>query len=257
MFAATGAPSCTCAVRAELKPGLSEMLRSAPCVLDVPGAFCDGGAHAVCLRTLGGRQQYLAVLPSNYLADVHDLIRWAFRMPKFKVKLVNLTTHEVSSEGRHQPFANLDTYFNVVFEWVSRCEPGEYLAVADGSAGGAWPTVSSDSAVAGAYQTPYTPTAWGPLALNLTEAMTACRVAGADWAASALELEKASEATLSRAQVKSIVKLVQMGEARGTAVGPLRLLLRHYNLAQVKRRVTGKTSPPRTSTAKALATLRR
>ena len=120
---------------------------------------------------------------------------------------------------------------NVIFEWVSRCEPGDYLALADGSIDGEWPSVSSDSAVAGAYQTPYMTTTWGPLALTLTESLAACLIAGAPqgWTNSVVKLLSVSERTLTRARVKPIMKLVQSAETLGlrTAVCALRLFLRH------------------------------
>ena len=46
------------------------MARSVPCILELPGAFCCENAHVVSLRTLSGDQQYLAVSPTSYLADV-------------------------------------------------------------------------------------------------------------------------------------------------------------------------------------------
>ena len=202
----------------------------------------------VCLQTLGGELRYLGVLPTTALGDVTDLIRQAFRKPKFKVKLLSLRTLELSTDGHHQPFLNLDTSFNVVFEWVSRCEAGEYLAVTDGTVDGQWPSVSSDSAVAGAYQTPYMTTTWGPLALTLTETLAACLIAGAppSWTNTVVKLLNVSERTLSRRRVKSIIKLVDSAEALGlrTGVCALRLFLRHNDLVTAKRRYSRK-GPPR------------
>ena len=189
------------------------------------------------------------MLPTTLLADVTELIRQAYGKPKFKVKVICLRTLELSTEGHHQPFLNLGTSFNVVFEWVSRCEPGEYLAATDGSIDGEWPTsVSSDSAVAGAYQTPYMTTTWGPLALTLTESLAACLISGApsSWTHSVVKLLSVSERTLRRRRVKSIIKLVESAEALGlcTGVCALRLFLRNHHLVTAKRRYTRK-GPPR------------
>ena len=235
------------------------MLRSVPCILEVP---CCGSVHVASLQTLGGRPRHFAVLPTTLLADVTELIRLAYRKPKFKVKLLCLRTQELSTEGHHQPFASLDIYFNVIFEWISRCEPGDYLALADGSINGDWPSVSSDSAVAGAYQTPYMTTTWGPLALHLTEAISACLISGAPpcWTNSVVKLRSASERTLTRGIVKSIAKLVQAGETLGfrTAAGSLRLFLRHHNLMPAKRRYIRKAPPLKNKNmSKSLAQLRR
>ena len=209
----------------------------------------------VCLQTLGGEPRYLGVLPTTLLADVTELIRLVYRKPKFKVKLICLRTQELSTEGHHQPFANRDTYFNVIFEWVSRCEPGEYLAVTDGSIDGEWPpSVSSDSAVAGAYQTPYMTTTWGPLALTLTESLAACLFPGAppSWTNSVVTLLSVSGRTLTRRRVKSIIQLVESAEALGvrTGVCALRLFLRNHHLVTVKRRYTRKTPPRKHSILK-------
>ena len=247
------------------------MARVVPCVLE--GASCAEsfmlargqhqleGAYAVCLRTLGGGQLYLAVLPTTYLAEVSECICEAFHKLKFKVQLVNLSTLEVSSDVRHQPFLQRDTLFNVVFEWVSRCRPGDYLALTDGTVGGEWPSVSSDSAVAGgSYQTPYTTTLWAArLALRLPESLRACRIAGDTWRVAALV--RVSEATLTAGQVKCMLKLVRAADTNGfrADVGPLRLFLRHHRLLSMKRRHSCKTPPhtSRTNMANALRQMKK
>ena len=133
----------------------------------------------VSLRTLSGEQQYLAVSPTNYLADVRGLVCEAFQKPNFNVKLVNIATNEVSTKGHHQPFLNPDaSIYHVLFEWVPMYEHGEHLALTDGTVEGEWPTVSSDSAAAGGYQTPYMTNmigGCGSLALSWGEALNVGR----------------------------------------------------------------------------------
>ena len=152
------------------------MARLVPCIVELPGAFCCENAHMVSLRTLSGEQQYLAVSPTNYLADVRGLVCEAFQKPNFNVKLANTATNEVSTKGHHQPFLNPDaSIYHVLFQWVPMYEPGEHLALTDGTVDGEWPTVSSDSAAAGGYQTPYMTNmiGCGSVALNLEEALRA------------------------------------------------------------------------------------
>ena len=84
------------------------------------------------------------------LEFVRGLVCEAFCKPNFNVKLVNIATNEVSTKGHHQPFLNPDaSIYHVLFQWVPMYEPGEHLALTDGSVDGERPTVSSDSAAAG------------------------------------------------------------------------------------------------------------
>ena len=61
--------------------------------------------------------------------------------------------------------------------WVPVHELGGHLALTDGTVDGEWPTVSSDSAAAGGYQTPYMTNmiGCGSLALSLEEALSVRR----------------------------------------------------------------------------------
>ena len=158
-----------------------------------------------------------------------------------------MATLDVSWHGHHRPFMHRQTLFNVVFEWTCRCKPGDYLALTDGSVGGDWPSVSSDSAVAGGYQTPYTTKLWtGRLALSLHESLRACRVA--EDGRRLAKLLKVPEASLTAGHVKFMLKLVRAADTNGfrADVGPLRLFLRHLRLLPMKLRHTCKT-PPHTS----------
>ena len=138
-------------------------------------------------------------------------------------------------------------------------EPGEHLALTDGTVDGEWPTVSSDSAAAGGYQTPYMTNmiGCGSLALNLEEALRACRFSGEphEWTMAVCTLSSACESTLTCDQVKTIAKLVELGDALGlrTTVSPLRLLLRRHRLVPVKRRYIKKRKPLKYSLSKAFA----
>ena len=237
------------------------MARLVPCILELPGAFCCENAHMVSLRTLSGEQQYLAVSPTNYLADVRGLVCEAFQKPNFNVKLVNIATNEVSSKGHHQPFLNPDaSIYHVLFQWVPMYEPGEHLALTDGTVDGEWPTVSSDSAAAGGYQTPYTTNViggCGTLALSWEEALSVCRFSGGpqEWTMAVCRLSGACESTLTGDQVKTIVQLVELGDALGlrTTVSPLRLLLRRHRLVPVKRRHSRKCKALKYNLSKAFA----
>ena len=117
--------------------------------------------------------------PTNFLADVRGLVCEAFCKPNFDVNLGNVATDEVITKGHHQPFLNpASSVYHVLFQWVPLYEPGEHLALTDGTVDGEWPTVSSDSAAAGGYQTPYTTNmiSCGSLALSWEEALGVCRL---------------------------------------------------------------------------------
>ena len=77
--------------------------------------------------------------------------------------------------------------------------------------------------------------------------MAVCRLSGA------------CESTLTGDQVKTIVQLVELGEALGlrTTVSPLRLLLRRHRLVPVKRRYIKKRKPLKYSLSKAFADWKR
>ena len=228
------------------------MARLVPCILELPGAFCCENAHMVSLRTLSGERQYLAVSPTNYLADVRGLVCEAFQKPNFNVKLVNIATNEVITKGHHQPFLHPDaSIYHVLFQWVPLYEPGDHLALTDGTVHGEWPTVSSDSAAAGGYQTPHTTNmiSCGSLALSWDEALSVRRFSGGprEWKMAVCTLSSTCESTLTCDQVKTIAKLVELGDALGlrTTVSPLRLLLRRHRLVPVMRRYSRKRKPLR------------
>ena len=73
--------------------------------------------------------------------------------------------------------------------------------------------------------------------------MAVCRLSGA------------CESTLTGDQVKTMVQLVELGEALGlrTIVSPLRLLLRRHRLVPVKRRYIKKRKPLKYNLSKAFA----
>ena len=79
--------------------------------------------------------------------------------------------------------------------------------------------------------------------------MAVCRLSGA------------CESTLTGDQVKTIVQLVELGDALGlrTTVSPLRLLLRRHRLVPVMRRYSRKRKPLRAkySLSKAFADWKR
>ena len=128
-------------------------------------------------------------------------------------------------------------------------EPGEHLALTDGTVDGEWPTVSSVAAAAGGYQTPDTTKmiGCGSSALSWEEALSVCRFSGGphEWTRAVCRLSSACESTLTCDQVKTIVQLVELGEALGlhTTVSPLRLLLRRHRLVPVMRRYSRKRKP--------------
>ena len=68
-------------------------------------------------------------------------------------------------------------------------------------------------------------------------------------------LPGACDSTLTGDQVKTIVQLVELGEALGwrTTVSPLRLVLRRHRLVPVKRRYSKKRKPLKYSLSKAFA----
>ena len=119
--------------------------------------------------------------------------------------------------------------------------------------------MSSDSAAAGGYQTPYMTNmiGCGSLALSWEDALNVCRFSGGpqEWTMAVCRLSGACESTLTGDQVKTIVQLVELGDALGlrTTVSPLRLLLRRHRLVPVKRRHSRKCKALKYNLSKAFA----
>ena len=80
-----------------------------------------------------------------------------------------------------------------------------------------------------------------------------------EWKMAVCTLSSTCESTLTCDQVKTIAKLVELGDALGlrTTVSPLRLLLRRHRLVPVMRRYSRKRKPLKYSLSKAFADRKR